>query len=69
MPLIPALRRQRQAKLCELKVTLDHTKLIQKQVQVVVVHTFNLSVWESHTFNPSTREVQIGAIFLVERGI
>ena len=50
--------------LCEFKATLGYTRLIQKQIQVVVVHTFNPSVWESHTSNPSIREAEIEAIYL-----
>ena len=45
---------------CEFKATLGYTKSIQKQIQVVVSHTFNPSVGElgeSHTFNPSPREL------------
>ena len=37
-----------------LSISLDYTKSIQKQIQVVV----------AHTFNPSTREVETGAIRL-----
>ena len=58
MSLILGLRRQRQMDLCEFKATLGYTRLIQKQIQVVVAHTFYPSIWESHTFNPSSREVR-----------
>ena len=57
-------RRQRQKDLCEFKVTPGYTRLIQKQIRVVVAHTFNPSVWESRTLNPSTREVETGTIWL-----
>ena len=40
---------------CELKANLGYTKLVQKQIRVVAVHTFNPSPRESHTFNHSTR--------------
>ena len=46
-------------------------RLIQKQTQMLVVYTFNLRVWESHTFNPRTRELETEteAIFWEERVI
>ena len=46
-------------------------RLIQKQIQMLVVYTFNLRVWESHTFNPRTRELETEteAIFWEERVI
>ena len=51
--------------LCEFKAALGYTRSIQKQIQVVVVaHTYSTRVWESHTFNYSTTEVETGAIWL-----
>ena len=50
--------------LCEFKATLGYTRFIQKQDQVLVVYTFNPSVWESHAFSSSTREVEAGVIWL-----
>ena len=44
----------------ELKATLGYRRLTQKQIQVVVIHTIRPDVWESHTFNPSIREVETG---------
>ena len=41
--------------LCEFKDTLGYTRSRQKQIQVVVAHTFNPSTMESHAFNPSTK--------------
>ena len=60
-----------EANLCEFQAITGYTRLIQKQIQVVVVYTFNLSVWESHTFNPSTgkEDTETGTIFWEERGI
>ena len=46
----------------EFNATLSYTRLIQKQIQMVVAHTFNLSVWKLCTFNPSTREVETGVV-------
>ena len=50
--------------LCEFRTTLGYTRWIQKRIQVVVAHIFNPSVWVSHNFNPSTREVETGVIWL-----
>jgi hypothetical protein len=60
MPLIPALRKQRQVDLCKFKATLDGVSfridrstqrnpvLKNKQTsQVVVAHAFNPSTWEA----------------------
>ena len=44
--------------LCEFKATLGYIRSIQKQIQVVVAHTFNPSTRESHAFNPSTKGEQ-----------
>ena len=46
--------------LCEYKATLGYTGSIQTQILMVVTHTFNPSVWESHIFHRSTREVETG---------
>ena len=48
--------------LCEFKAILGYLRSMQKQI--LVVHIFNPSVWESHTFNYSTREVETVAIWL-----
>ena len=47
-PIIPGLEKQWQANICELKAILAYTRWIWKEIQVVVVYTFNLSVWD-HT--------------------
>ena len=46
----------------EFMATLGYRRIILKEKwsQEVVGHIFNLSTWESHTFNPSTQEVETG---------
>ena len=59
--MIPVLWRQRQTDLCEFKATLGY--MIQskgKQSQALVTRTFNPNIWESHTFNPNSKEVEPG---------
>ena len=41
-------------------VTLDWFGLKEKQSQLVVAHTFNLSIRKSQAFNPNIREVETG---------
>ena len=36
------------------------SSLKEKQSQVSVAHTFNPCIWESHTLNPGTKEVEKG---------
>ena len=52
-PLIPGFGRQRQTDLCEFKATLGYTKSTQKEIQVVVAHTFNPSPRESPPLIPA----------------
>ena len=54
--LIQVFGRQKQVDLCEFKVNLAYRRLMQKQIKVVVAHTFNPNTRESHAFNPSTKE-------------
>ena len=49
--------------LCEFKGTLGYTRLIQNRSRLKA-HTLNPSIWESHTFSLSTREMKTGAIWL-----
>ena len=42
-PLIPGFGRQSQTGLCEFKATLDYTRSMYKQIQMVMAHTFNPS--------------------------
>lgn len=50
--------------LCDFKATKGYSRsrFKGKQNQVVVIGTFNPSIWELHDFNPSTREVETGVI-------
>lgn len=41
--------------LCEFQGNLGYKRSMQKEIQVVVAHTINLSTTESHTFHSSTR--------------